>query len=119
MQQVVIKHSNPFFFVLFAFSSEFTAICRNFHYVFTTVRIWLPANSASTNEDHYAVLSALSSDSTRLTLVCNISRHCRSDAQCTVYSVSADSIAPSTGHVLVCSDRRFGPSGPTETHCFL
>src|SRR6266699_2741656 len=82
--------ASRFFFFLFAFSSEFTGIFRNFHYVFTTVRIWPPANSASTNEEHYAVLSALSSDSNRLTPVCNISRHCRSDAQCTVYSVSAD-----------------------------
>src|SRR5260370_269847 len=40
-QQVVTKHGKPFFSVLFAFSSEFAGICRNFHYVSNTVRICL------------------------------------------------------------------------------
>ena len=37
-QQLVAKPSKPFFSFLFALLSQFTRICRNFHYVFITVQ---------------------------------------------------------------------------------
>ena len=37
-QQLVANPSKPFFSFLFALPSQFTRICRNFHYVFITVQ---------------------------------------------------------------------------------
>jgi hypothetical protein len=34
--QVITKRSKPFFFFLFAFFSQFTRICRELYYAFTT-----------------------------------------------------------------------------------